>query len=260
MKSLTVNQQTAIDYHKQAVSRYLTSGSKNLTVEGIVRDGESVSFRSITHRSTTDFEKQILNVYRVGMADAFMKGLRFLKTGITWEKDMIIEFVDEIVAEFPNWKPEDFFLFVDMMKKGKFGDKYEQTIDFPILMRWAHDYDDLKLRAIESERVVEIPEEPFEPDRKYTEEEVKRLTDDLYQMLRRKSQRSNMKNVDEPEDMRLQRMAFNAYRRAQEDFVMTEEVPENNLLREAARQQFEEQNPVNEWCQNWIQEQKEQSA
>lgn len=253
MKSLTtVPETTAIEFHRQAASRLLTSDmTKTLSVELIVRDNESITFRSITHKNVSEIEKKVFAIYRVAMADAFMKAIRYLKTAITWEKDMVVEFVDVIVSEFPNWKPEDFFLFLDMAKTGKFSDKYEHSVDFPTLIGWAHKYDELKLRAIESERVVEIPEAPAEPGMKYTQEEIDRATQDLYQMLNRKDTAKKLPKP-EPEFMQLQRMAFNAYQRAKNDYLMAEGVPENQYLRESAREQFEKENPIEQWCEDWI--------
>jgi len=224
---------------------------KTLSVELIVRDNESITFRSITHKNVSELEKKVFAVYRVAMADAFMKAIRYLKTAITWEKDMVVEFVDVIVSEFPNWKPEDFFLFLDMAKTGKFSDKYEHSVDFPTLIGWAHKYDELKLRAIESERVVDVPSLPELPGKKYTQEEIDRATEDLYQMLNRMDTAKKLVKP-EPEFMKLQRLAFNAYQRAKSEYLMKEGVPENEYLRESAREQFEKENPIEEWVKDWI--------
>ena len=225
----------------------------NQTIETILMNPELVTLRSITHRNTTDEEKRLFGQYRVLMAGEFAKSLNYIKTGVSFDKDMCIEFVDAVVLEFPNWKPEDFMLWCRMAREGKFRDKFEQTVDYPMLMSWLHKYDEKKAQLIEAERVIEAPKEVIEPDREYTQEEVDKHIQDFYQMMenKQKERRDKIPHGVEPEFMALQRRAYQAYRKEAERVSMTET---NSYMQHAAKVQWMQQNNEVEWCKKWVEE------
>jgi len=226
---------------------------KTLSVEGIVSNPELISFRSVTHRNVTELDKQVFAVYRVAMVDAFSKALRFIKSAITWEKDMLIEFVDTVVNEFPNWKPEDFFLFLDMAKNGIFRTKFEQTVDYPTLMGWVREYDHLKLRAIESQMVTYTAIEE-KPQPKVSPEEVEQVLRDFYANAKRPKPESELsKRAEQPERWAHMKQAQLEYRQAMRQYAFDVEGAAAHPYRIlAAEDEFRKANDEKEWIANRI--------
>jgi len=209
-----------------------------------VSNPEMITFRSVTHRNATEEDRQVFELYRVSMADSFLKTLKFIKSGIVWDKDMVIEFINEVVHEFPNWKPEDFYLFMDMAKSGKFRDKFEQSVDFPILMSWARMYDEIKLRAIEKER-IERPKiaEEDKPVKETPEEleRIKEIANNFYkEMASKKAVEMDVR--EETPGMKAVREKYKRYQDACHEFAMKDE---SNYLH--GREEFRKNNPFKDF-------------
>jgi len=187
--------------------------------------------------------KEVINVR------PYIKGLN------EWNENMIIEFVDMIQVEFPNWKPTDFILFLDKSKRGEFKSKFEHSVDFPTWFQWAHDYDNQLLEAIERNRkpVVELSTETHTSTTESSEDVLRAF----YAQMKHKRelgfiehQKRMEKYPDQWQDMR---EAQQAYRQASLDHATETEGENANGFRIlAARQEWEQANPENEWVSNWI--------
>jgi len=233
-----------LKYHSQVALHLRTSGCKDLTPELIVSNPEMITFRSVTHKNATELDRQVFNIYKVSMTDTFLKTLRFIKSGITWDKEMVLEFIKEVVHEFPNWKPEDFYLFMDMAKSGKFRDKFEQSVDFPILMSWARMYDEIKLRAIEKERIERPKIAKEDKPVKETPEElerIKEIANNFYkEMASKKAVEMDVR--EETSGMKAVREKYKRYQDACHKFAMKDE---SNYLH--GREEFRKNNPFKDF-------------
>ena len=218
------------------------------TIDTILVNPELRSIRSLTHNNVSEADKKTFEEYRMLMVGTFAKTINYIKTGITFEKDMVIEFVDVICREFPNWKPEDFMLFCRMMREGTFANKYEQSADFPMLVSWAHRYDEMKLRAIESERVT-YKQEDQKPLPKVSPEEVEQVLKDFYSNAKRPKPESELsKRAEQPERWAHIKQAQLEYRQAMKQYAFDVEGAAAHPYRIlAAEDEFRKANDEKEW-------------
>ena len=223
------------------------------TINTILVNPELRSIRSLTHNNVSEADQKTFEEYRMLMVGTFAKTINYIKTGITFEKDMVIEFVDVICREFPNWKPEDFLLFCRMMREGTFANKYEQSADFPMLVSWAHRYDEMKLRSIEKERITYTAIEE-KPHPVVSPEEVEQVLRDFYAKAKRPKPESELsKRAEQPAQWAHMKQAQLEYRQAMKQYAFDVEGAASHPYRIlAAEDEFRKSNDEKEWISNRI--------
>ena len=231
-----------------------------LNIEKILLNRELPTLRNLRHLNMTAFENDLYLEYRAAMIAMFSQAVNFMRWSITWDADMVCEFIDYIFVEYPNWKPDDFALFIRYMKIGKFKSKYEHSIDYPTLCQWTVEYQNMWMDCVGNEgaakKAPEIKPEKQLAAPKVSQQEVEEAKEIYNQMLDRlanKGKEPIAPEYSEPEAMQHIKSADKAYRWAMQTYIDKLQIPLNSpLVLEAAKEEFQENNPKKDWINEFI--------
>ena len=222
-------------------------------------DNESSNFRSLTHKKVGEIEREMFTKIRLVMIAELARSLPYMRWAIEWDEQMICEFVDWCIGEYPSWKPEDFILFLKMARHGEFKTKYDHSLDYLTFCYWTKEYAGRVLDQIEIERVgkkkpqteMNLIDHP-----KVTAEEVAeadRIYKAMLDKLANKGKEPIAPEYTEHEATIHIRTAENAYRKAMQDYVDRLQIPLNSpLVAVAAKEEFQENNPKKDWINEFI--------
>ena len=221
------------------------------TVDTILMNPELKNFRALSADKNNAEE---LRRYRILMIAKLADSMKYFKGGNIFDEAMIVDFVDSVSIEFPNWKPEDFFLFLEKAKRAEFKTEFEHSISFDLLFTWARKYDGQLLDAIESQRIYPSENESKQiPDRIYTESDVQEELRRFYDKMDNKKNKVVQTRSKEPELWQHVRLAQQKYREARIEYAKTVESPDAHPFRKlAAEQEFVADNPEKFWIENYI--------
>jgi hypothetical protein len=176
--------------------------------------------------------------YKILMTASLIDALGYVKTAIDFTKEMCIEFVNTFCYEFPNWKPEDFYLFCRNVKQGKYKSKFNHSIDYPTLFSWLQKYDYEKLQAIEACRSTETYVESTQIER--TGESVEEVLKSFYEQIRARKKQYVPEPISD-EEKEVQRR-FTEWRKKKSEFLVT--LKDMDILKaEELRREWERSNP-----------------
>ncbi len=196
-----------------------------------------------------------MNVYtmhRANLISHLNDSLGFFKLAIQWTGAMVAEFVDKIIQEYPNWKPADFMLFIEMAKTGKFKSEYTHALDFPTFFSWANDYNSLWLDELFAIRQKEMKAIDEPVDEEASREEGIRVLQEFLDKMEAQRKAKEAKFISPPEsevDAHI-REAVTKWRMAMNDHLM--EFGSSDYSSYAERELWEKENPQKEWVSNYI--------
>jgi hypothetical protein len=208
------------------------------TPETILSNPELVTVRSLSHLNVTDEQRETMKHYKIMMTASLIDALGYVKTAIDFTKEMCIEFVNTFCYEFPNWKPEDFYLFCRNVKQGKYKSEFNHSIDYPTLFSWLHRYDYEKLQAIEARRSTETYVESTQIER--TGESVEEVLKSFYDQIKARKKQYVPEPISD-EEKEVQRR-FTEWRKKKSEFLVT--LKDMDVFKaEELRREWERSNP-----------------
>ena len=204
----------------------------------ILQNQDLPTFRSLTHRNVTQEEETRMMGYKALMISALTDALKYVRLHVPFDKEMYLYFVNTCILEFPNWKPEDFFLFCNNLKTGKYKGEFNHTLDFSTLFSWLQKYDYEKLQAIEARRSTETYVESTQIER--TGESVEEVLKSFYEQIRARKKQYVPEPISD-EEKEVQRR-FTEWRKKKSEFLVT--LKDMDILKaEELRREWERSNP-----------------